>query len=154
MVQCRFCKKNHFKLHKVDDISAPKGFRYVLYDPISEKDHDQDRCRQVEEKRQRAKEKKEKEGKMIPRIIYKKEKYWDTNHFDKPVQTYGIQRICSCDKEQVFPTMLIKPHYFFDTADLTGIEYIYWCSFCGYYLSTTAIETYFNEELTAISKKW
>jgi hypothetical protein len=155
MAECRYCHRKHFKIQKIDDISSPKGYRYQLYDPISEKDHDQNRCREVEAKRLKAKEKKEKESRMIPRITYKKSKYWDTNYFDKPRDDiFGLKRICSCDKEQCFPALLVKPHYFFDTVDLTGVDYIYWCCFCGYYLSQRQIETYFSQELEAISKKW
>ena len=82
-----------------------------------------------------------------------KEDYFKTEFFDKPKhQELFVKKMCSCSKEQVYPTRLEKPIYYFSTTKLMRTDYIYWCSFCGYYLLQDQIETYFSEELTAINQ--
>lgn len=151
MAKCFSCGKDNFKLHKIDDHQNKKGFRYELYDPLSENYHDQKRCKEVEAKRKAAKAKKEEEEKLIPRIIHKKAGWDKTEFFYEPKhQELFVKKLCSCSPDQIFPTRLEKPIYYFSTTKLMRIDYTYWCSFCGYYLTRDQIETHFNE----YAKQW
>ena len=146
MATCNYCKKEHFQVHKIDDIQATKGFRYELYDPISENYHDQNRCKEVERKRKAAKTKKQEQEKLIPRIIHKKEGWYKTEFYVEPKhQELFVKKMCSCSPDQIYPTRLENPIYYFSTTKLLRIDYKYWCSYCGYYLTQEQIETHFNE---------
>lgn len=126
------------------------GKRWELYDPISENYHDQNRCKQVEDKRKKA----EAEAKRLkPTIIHKRKDYFKTEHFDKPLPSdFGVQKICYCSETECYPTMLQEPKYFFSTDELMSVSYTFWCSNCGYHLSNAQTENYFNKELLAINK--